>query len=305
MPGRTCLAIVLAAGEGTRMRSSLPKVLHAIGGRTLLAHVLTAATQAGGIRGLSKSMCFSLMAGQAAQSGLKAALMAEQGFTSADDPIGVKHGFADSYAGAPNLSAFTDKLGAHFEILANTYKPYPCGVVIHPVIDACLDVVRARPLDAKEIDLIDVIVNPTTVSLANIPDPKDSSQAQMSTQHWVAASICDRSAGVRQSRPDKLTEPAIAVLRATVRIVPDEAERRESARVSIHLRSGEKIDSAVGVCRGSAQRPMTDEEIEDKFRTQCADRIAPSDIDAIAQAAWRLAVAPDGARIAAHALGRL
>ena len=48
MPQRTCLAIVLAAGEGTRMRSALPKVLHAIGGRTLLAHVLAAAIAAGG-----------------------------------------------------------------------------------------------------------------------------------------------------------------------------------------------------------------------------------------------------------------
>jgi bifunctional UDP-N-acetylglucosamine pyrophosphorylase/glucosamine-1-phosphate N-acetyltransferase len=48
MSERTCLAIVLAAGEGTRMRSSLPKVLHAIGGRTLLAHVLAAAARAGG-----------------------------------------------------------------------------------------------------------------------------------------------------------------------------------------------------------------------------------------------------------------
>jgi bifunctional UDP-N-acetylglucosamine pyrophosphorylase / glucosamine-1-phosphate N-acetyltransferase len=47
MNRRTCLAIVLAAGEGTRMRSQTPKVLHAIGGRTLLAHVLTAAAQAG------------------------------------------------------------------------------------------------------------------------------------------------------------------------------------------------------------------------------------------------------------------
>jgi bifunctional UDP-N-acetylglucosamine pyrophosphorylase/glucosamine-1-phosphate N-acetyltransferase len=45
--GRTCLAIVLAAGEGTRMRSSTPKVLHAIGGRSLLAHVLMAAADAG------------------------------------------------------------------------------------------------------------------------------------------------------------------------------------------------------------------------------------------------------------------
>jgi bifunctional UDP-N-acetylglucosamine pyrophosphorylase/glucosamine-1-phosphate N-acetyltransferase len=48
--GRTCLAVVLAAGEGTRMKSSLPKVLHRIGGRTLLAHVLSAVREAGGMR---------------------------------------------------------------------------------------------------------------------------------------------------------------------------------------------------------------------------------------------------------------
>jgi bifunctional UDP-N-acetylglucosamine pyrophosphorylase/glucosamine-1-phosphate N-acetyltransferase len=47
MSKRTCLAIVLAAGEGTRMRTSLPKALHAVSGRSLLAHVLAAARQAG------------------------------------------------------------------------------------------------------------------------------------------------------------------------------------------------------------------------------------------------------------------
>jgi bifunctional UDP-N-acetylglucosamine pyrophosphorylase/glucosamine-1-phosphate N-acetyltransferase len=44
---RTCLAIVLAAGEGTRMRSAQAKVLHEVGRRSLLAHVLDVASQAG------------------------------------------------------------------------------------------------------------------------------------------------------------------------------------------------------------------------------------------------------------------
>jgi bifunctional UDP-N-acetylglucosamine pyrophosphorylase/glucosamine-1-phosphate N-acetyltransferase len=47
MPSRTCLAIILAAGEGTRMRSHMPKVLHALGGRSLLAHVILASRAAG------------------------------------------------------------------------------------------------------------------------------------------------------------------------------------------------------------------------------------------------------------------
>ena len=48
MSGRTCLAIVLAAGEGTRMKSARPKVLHAVAGRSLLGHVLAALRAAGG-----------------------------------------------------------------------------------------------------------------------------------------------------------------------------------------------------------------------------------------------------------------
>src|SRR5262245_19603065 len=52
MSGRKCLAIVLAAGEGTRMRSSLPKVLHQLGGRSLLGHVIVTA-RAGGCEDLA------------------------------------------------------------------------------------------------------------------------------------------------------------------------------------------------------------------------------------------------------------
>jgi bifunctional UDP-N-acetylglucosamine pyrophosphorylase/glucosamine-1-phosphate N-acetyltransferase len=47
MPTRTWLPIVLAAGEGTRMRSPLPKVLHQVGGQTLIGHVLAAVRDAG------------------------------------------------------------------------------------------------------------------------------------------------------------------------------------------------------------------------------------------------------------------
>lgn len=290
-----CGGIGAAAAVGKLLNLSPHKLAWAMG---------NAATQAGGIRGLSKSMCFALMAGQAAQSGLKAALLAEQGFTSADDPIGMKLGFADSYAAAPNMAAFTDGLGTHFEILANTYKPYPCGVVIHPVIDACLDLIRARPLDPTEVECVDVYFNPTSASLADIPDPKDPSQAQMSTQHWVAAAICDRAAGVRQSRTDKLSDPLIARLRDAVRIVADDGQRRESARLSVQLRGGEVLESVVETCRGSERRPMTDQEIEDKFRTQCAGRLATGDIDAAAKAVWSLTEIADCAVIALHAAGQ-
>src|SRR3977135_2204367 len=48
MTDRTSLTVVLAAGEGTRMRSSMPKVLHPVAGQSLLAHVLSAAPKGPG-----------------------------------------------------------------------------------------------------------------------------------------------------------------------------------------------------------------------------------------------------------------
>jgi 2-methylcitrate dehydratase PrpD len=289
-----CAGLGAAAGVGKLMDLSPKQLAWAFG---------IAAAQAGGIRGLSRSMCFSLMAGQAAQSGLKAAFMAQQNFTSVADPIEGKYGFAESFANSANLQALTDRLGTSFEILANTFKPYPCGVVIHPAIDACLDAIREQAVLPADVERIEVSVNPTSAKLADLSHPRDSSEAQMSLQHWVATAIHDRAAGVRQSRPDKLADRPIAALRRKIQLIPDGGLRRESATISIRLGNGAVIRRAIERCRGSEFRPMTDQEIEDKFRVQCAERISPSDIDAIAKDVWSLPEVPDCARIAALAQG--
>ncbi len=70
--------------------------------------------------------------------------------------------------------ALTDGLGTRFELLSNTFKPYPCGVVIHPVIDACLDAVDDGVLDARAVAAIEVAINPTSATLADLKHPRDS-----------------------------------------------------------------------------------------------------------------------------------
>jgi 2-methylcitrate dehydratase PrpD len=263
-----------------------------------------AASQASGIRGLSRSMCFSLMAGHAARSGLEAALLAREGFTSSGDPLGTRYGFAECYAQTANLAAVTDELGKRFEILVNTFKPYPCGVVIHPAIDACLDLIAARPVAPAQIVGIDAEINPTSASLCDIRHPHDSSEAQMSLQHWVAAAICEQRAGVRQSRSDKLSDPLISALRAKVVIRPNSEIGRDGARASIKLVSGEVLQAAVQHCRGSQARPMTDREIEGKYRTQCIDRVPEENIAAIPPRIWAIEGLADCACIAELARGR-
>jgi 2-methylcitrate dehydratase PrpD len=289
-----CGGIGAAAAVGKAMNLDPTKLAWAIG---------IAAAQAAGIRGLSRSMCFSLMAGHAAQAGLKSALLAQQGFTSVADPLGAKLGFLESYSDVSDARALTDGLGTTFEILSNTFKPYPCGVVIHPVIDACLDAIDDGALDARAVAAIEVAINPTTASLADLKHPRDSSEAQMSLQHWVAAAIVDRQAGVKQSRMDKLVEPAIVALRDKVAIHPQPEMSRESAGIAIHLAGGAVLRRDVETARGSQSRPMTDREIEDKFRIQCAERLAGTPADLVS-ALWSLETLPDCALIAELATGK-
>src|SRR3546814_9379417 len=99
-----------------------------------------AATQAAGLREMFGSMCKSLHAGRAAQNGLSAALMAQAGFTSSEQALEAPRGMARVMSGQPDLPRILQNLGTVWETLANTFKPYACGLVIHPVIDACRDI---------------------------------------------------------------------------------------------------------------------------------------------------------------------
>src|SRR5207237_6442423 len=88
-------------------------------------------------------MAKSISVGNAARNGLAAALLAEQGFTGPEQAIEGTYGFAQVMSDESDIGALTNGLGERWEISSNAYKPYPCGVVLFPVIDGCLEL-RAR-----------------------------------------------------------------------------------------------------------------------------------------------------------------
>src|SRR4051794_15318410 len=108
-----------------------------------------AATQSASFVESLGSMAKSLGVGNAAKNGLAAALFAQGGFTGPERPIEGRYGFAAVTSDSVDLARMTDGLGERWEILANAYKPYPCGVVLFPVIDACLEL-RSRHSPAPD-----------------------------------------------------------------------------------------------------------------------------------------------------------
>lgn len=261
-----------------------------------------AACQAGGLRSLSRSMCFSLMAGQAAQTGLRAALMAEQGFTAADDVLEAPDGFLRMYSKAPHPAFVTDGLGEHFELLKNTFKPYPCGVVIHPAIDAVLGLVE-RGIAVDRVQAIVVKLAPASVKLANLAEPRTVQECQMSVQHWIAATLIDGQAGLAQGSAEKLSDVPIAALRSRIRLQDDTSLARDAATLEVTLTGGEVMTLHIDHCRGSAARPMTQDDLLIKFSSQCRQTMTAADTNHLLDSCQRLESLTDVSVITRAAAG--
>ena len=131
-----------------------------------------AATQASGLREMFGTMCKPFHPGNAARNGLLAALLAQQDFTSSNQGIEAKRGFAHVLSTAFRPEEITRGLGETWEIALNTYKPFACGIVIHPIIDACIQLRNEHRLKAEDIDAIEAKVHPLVLELTGKKTPQ-------------------------------------------------------------------------------------------------------------------------------------
>lgn len=124
-----------------------------------------AVAQAAGLRSAHASVASPLVPGLAVRSGLTAALLAAAGLTCHDGAFEGASGLLATMAPGNLLAPLTEALGTRHAMLDLTYKPYPCGVAVHPAIDGCLDILaRARPAP-EEITRIEVMADPLAARL--------------------------------------------------------------------------------------------------------------------------------------------
>jgi 2-methylcitrate dehydratase PrpD len=246
-----------------------------------------ALSQAAGFRAMFGSMCSSLMTAHGAQTGLRAAILAQRGFTSSDAALEGPNGYLDVFTEQPDLSALTEGLGTRFEITRNTYKPYPCGVVIHPIIDACLELRRAYQLDSDDIASVSVRVSPQALALTDRPHPRDNLQARVSLYHWVATSFIRGTARiVDMDTQSAVLEPRIVGFQEKITTVGDDAVAKDAAEVTVRLLDGRLFTLRVEHCVGSASRPMTDGDLEQKFAGLAEAVIGPARTRAVIDMSW-------------------
>ena len=252
-----------------------------------------AANQSAGLREAHASMASWFTPGNAARSGLWAAFLTERGYTCPDTMIEGVKGFAVSFASNPQLDMALKGIGEQWEILELAYKPYPCGGVVHPIIDACLVITSKHQFDGRDIERVEVTVNPLCLQLCNRPAPKIRAQAMVSFPHWTATTLMHKEAGLPQVTEAMVHDADIAALRAKVVAHADEKTGRESAHIKVMMKDGRVFEADCKHALSTPQNPMTDAHIAEKTRLQMEIAFGKEKAQRAADDCWRIAEAAD------------
>ncbi|VVE09703.1 MmgE/PrpD family protein [Pandoraea commovens] len=247
-----------------------------------------AASQPVGLRESFGSMNKSFNPGRAASNGLFAALLAAKDYTSSDGMIEAKRGWANAISTKQDYREITEGLGQRYEAALNTYKPFACGIVIHPAIDAAIQLRNEYKLTADQIASIDLKVNPLVIELTGKKTPRIGLEGKFSVYHSVAVAIIEGAAGERQYSDRAVQDPAVIALRdrVTATVVP--SIKPEQVDMTITLKDGRKLHKFIEHAIGSLEVPMTDKQLETKFLDLMNGILPDAQVRRLIDACWQV-----------------
>jgi len=240
-----------------------------------------AASQPVGVREQFGTMTKPFHPGAAARAGLTSALLAKGGFTASRSALEAPRGFVQTVSTKHAWNEATDELGERFEISFNTYKPFACGIVIHPSIDASVQL-RERGVRAADVEKVELRVHSLVLELTGKKEPADGLQAKFSVYHGCAAGLIFGRAGESEFADEVVLRDDVVALRRKVVATVDDAIDEAAADVTAVLRDGRRVHVRVDHAVGSLERPMSDAALEDKFRIQAGPVLGtPRSVDLI------------------------
>ena len=259
-----------------------------------------AASQPVGLREQFGTMTKPFHPGGAARAGLMSALMAQHGFTASPRALEAPRGFAQVVSPKTTWSEVTDALGERFEISFNSYKPFACGIVIHPSIDACVQL-REQGVRAEDVASIELRVHSLVLELTGRKEPADGLQGKFSVYHGCAAGLIFGKATEDEYADDIVNRADMVALRRKVVATVDDGIDEASADVTAVMADGRRVHVFVEHAIGSMQRPLSDAQLEGKFSGMSDAILGVGRTRLLLDACWALGDAADVRGLAALA----
>jgi 2-methylcitrate dehydratase PrpD len=276
----TCGIFGAALAAGKALKLDLNQMIAALG---------NASAQSSGLVETLGFMAKSVGVGNAAKNGLLSALLGQQGFGGSGQPLEGRYGFFNVMADAADMSEVTEGLGSRWEVMKNIHKPYPCGIVLNAVIDACLELRRRLGASADDLQSITLHGHPLLGQRADRPDVTTGREAQVSAQHAVAVCLIHGRAGPQEFSAAAASEPRVKALRRKVSVVDAPDIAVEGVRVVAERRDGSLETVVIEHALGTDARPLSDADLEEKCRRLAAYG-APEckEVDALIDLVWKL-----------------
>lgn len=259
-----------------------------------------AASQPVGMREQFGTMTKPFHPGAAARAGLMSALLASQGYTASPKALEAPRGMMQTVSTKNDWNEITGELGQRFEISFNSYKPFACGIVIHPSIDACAQL-RAQGVTPEQIERIELKVHSLVLELTGKKEPADGLQAKFSVYHGCAAGLTFGRAAEEEFSDEIVNRADMVALRRKVVATVDDTIDEASADVTAVLKDGRRVHVFVEHAIGSLQNPMTDAMLEAKFHGLSDAILGAGQTGELIKACWAVGQAANVSAITALA----
>lgn len=250
-----------------------------------------AAAQSAGLVQTLGTSAKSISLGHAARNGLLSALLAQAGFEGPAAPLEGQFGFLKVVCDHVNWAALEGETPKRWQLQYNTYKPYPCGVVLNPVIDACLALAAQPEFSARgteSITHIEITGHPLLRQRTDRPAVNSGRLSQVSAQHAVGVALTRRRAGLAEFSDAALTDARVRALGPKLAFIDDATMSVDAARVTLTFNDDSRLTRQIDAARGSLANPLSDTELETKLRTLCDHGRSGVNAHDLIDAIWNL-----------------
>lgn len=262
---------------GTLASAAAAARLHGLDEETILRALGVAASQSAGLRENFGTMTKPFHAGRSSESGIVAVDFARAGWTATDKILESPRGFFQAHGGGYMLEAISGKLGNPWTFISPgvSIKPNPSGSLTHPGMTTMLEMILKHDIKPDDVDHVDVGTNHNMPNALIHHRPTNELQAKFSMEFCMAILLLERRGSLPEFTDEVVNRPDVKAMIEKVNFgIHPEAEAagydKMTTIIDIYLKDGTVVSDRSDFGKGSPQKPMSYDEVADKFYG-CAD----------------------------------
>lgn len=264
-----------------------------------------AASMASGIRAGFGTMTKPLHVGRAAENGVTAALLVRHGLSANAEALDGRWGYLAVAGPGGEPALVRDRFGAPHTMVSPgvSIKPYPSGVLTHPSMDAMLFLMRENGLSAGDIESVMLSAGSNVLGPIRFRIAKTELEGKFSFAFLLTAIILRGRAGKAEFTDEFVASKDCQEMQARIETAFDPAIEamgwdRIRSKIEVTARGGRRFERwADENYRGSPHNPLSDAEVEGKFR-DCADGLLHEErVKDVFAAVWSLEKMKDVGRL--------